>query len=119
MHCSWVCAHFFLYIQDDILPYYAAYKCFAELLQSSDLKVRDTIIIIIKIYIVCLSVCPFVTGVHRKSLDPEPEAAASLGHRRSEAMERVPMGTLAKVLATGKTTLQQTTRKSTSFPQAD
>ena len=30
-----------MFVQDDILPYYAAYECFAQLLQSSDLKVRD------------------------------------------------------------------------------
>ena len=51
-----------------------------------------------------LSVCPLVTGAHRKSLDPEPKPAASLGHWRLEAMERMPLGTLAKALAMGKTT---------------
>ena len=43
-------------------------------------------------------------GVHRMSLDPEPRAAASLGHRRLEATERMPLCMLTKALATGKAT---------------
>ena len=40
----------------------------------------------------------------RKLLDLDPKAAASLGHWRLEATERTPLCTLAKALATGKTT---------------
>ena len=54
------------------------------------------IIIIIKDFVVS-------PGVHRTSFDPDPKAAAILGHKRSEAMERMPLDTLAKALATGKT----------------
>ena len=55
-------------------------------------------------------VCPSVTGVHRKSLDPEPKPAASLGHWRLEATERMPLCTLAKAVATGKTTSKTTSK---------
>ena len=50
-----------------------------------------------------LSAC--LSGVHRKLLDPEPRAAASLGHwwLHLEATERMPLCTLAKALATGWT----------------
>ena len=59
------------------------------------------IIIILRLY---LCVRPCVMGGHRKSLDLEPKAAASLRHWRLEATERMPLCMLAKVLATGKTT---------------
>ena len=53
---------------------------------------------------ICSSVCPCVTEGHRKSLDLEPKPAASLGHWRLEATEMMPLCTLGKALATGKTT---------------
>ena len=49
-----------------------------------------------------MSVCLCTVG-NRKSLDLEPNAAASLGHWRLEATERMPLCTLAKTLAMGKT----------------
>ena len=58
-------------------------------------------VIILRFY---LCVHPCVTEGHRKSLDLEPKAAASSGHWRLEATERTPLCTLAKALATGKTT---------------
>ena len=56
-------------------------------------------LLVIIIYIKLFVVRPFVTGVNRKSLDPNPRAAASLGHWRL-----MPLCTLAKALATGKAT---------------
>ena len=49
-------------------------------------------------------VCPFVSGVHRKSLHPKPKPAASLGYWRLEATERIPLCKLVKAQVTGKTT---------------
>ena len=51
----------------------------------------------IKVFVVCLSVClsvylsvhPSIMGVHRKSLDPEPKAAATLGHWRGYGEDAV------------------------------
>ena len=51
-----------------------------------------------------LSVRACVTGGHWKSLDLEPKAAASLRRWRLEATETMPLCTLAKALARGKTT---------------
>ena len=43
-------------------------------------------------------------GGHRKSLDLKSKAVACLGHWRLEATARMPLCTLAKALAMGKTT---------------
>ena len=56
-------------------------------------------IIIIKIF----HVHP-CTGGHRKSLDPKPKPAASLGQWLLEATERMTLCTLPKALEMGKTT---------------
>ena len=61
-----------------------------------------TIIILLRFFVVC----PFITEVYRKSLDLEPEAAASFGHWRLEATERMLLCTLAKALEMGKTMIE-------------
>ena len=57
-------------------------------------------IIVLRFYL-CMHPC--VMEGHRKSLDLEPNAVSSLGHWRLEATERMPLCTLAKALAIGKT----------------
>ena len=62
------------------------------------------IILLVSLYSEIFVVCLTVTGGHRNLLNLEPKAAASLGHWRLEATARMPLYTLAKALATGKTT---------------